>query len=115
MKIYGARFAQVPEFVLYADVSPTARLLWAVYSRHADPMGGSFPSNGRLSELLKVDPRTIRRAKRELIDAKLIKAETQLDKHGRQTTDKVWLAAVKPRLRGDKTVPPRGDKNVPLY
>lgn len=101
MKIYGQRFAIIPEFVLYADVSPRAKVLWAIYQRHADPMGGCYPSTGRLCELMGgVSPDTVQRAKQELLKAELIKAQPRHDSSGRQTVDAVWLAPLKPPKNG---------------
>lgn len=97
MKIYNQRFAVIPEFVLYADVSHKAKILWAIYQRHASPLGGCYPSNARLRELMGgVSLETVTRAKHELMKAQLIKAEPRFDETGRRTTDDIWLAPLPP-------------------
>lgn len=101
MKVYGQRFAVIPEFVLYAPISSNAVRLWAIYQRHADAMGHAYPGMARLRELMggkkgDVSSDTIQRAKAELVQAELIKVVARFDGHGRQTSDDIWLAPLKP-------------------
>lgn len=90
--VYGEGFAVVPEAVLYAPgVSSVAKLLWAVFARHADQDGRSYPGRKRLAELLAVSEDTIKRAKKELVEAGLIAVKERFDDAGRRTTDDVFL------------------------
>lgn len=90
--IYGEGFAVLPEAILYAPgVSPTAKLLWATYARHADRLGRAYPGRQRLAELLGVSPETVKRAKAELAEAGLIRVKERFDEAGRRTTDDVFL------------------------
>lgn len=91
-QVFGPRYAIVPEEVLYAEVSPTAKLLWAVLQRHADPDGHCYPSKKRLQELLgNVSEDTVRRAKNDLAEAGLIEVSERYDDAGRRTSDDVHL------------------------
>ena len=91
-KVYGDRFAVVPEGILWASgVSPTAKILWALYAFHADREGRCYPRRTLLAEALNVSHDTVSRAKKELIDAGLIRVKERFDESGRRTSDDVFL------------------------
>ncbi len=90
-KVYGQRFAVVPDAVLYAAVSTNAKVLWAILARHADPMGHCYPGRNRLAQLLGCSPNTVSRAKAELVKAKLIECHSRYDDQGRRTSDDVMV------------------------
>lgn len=88
---FGEGFAVVPDAVIVADVSANAKLLWLVLQRHSDPDGRCYPSLKRLGEILGTSADTVRRAKKELLDAHLIDVVERFDDHGRRTSDDVIL------------------------
>lgn len=113
-KVYGPRFAIVPDQVLFADVTATAKLLWAVLARYADPMGHCYPGRRRLAELLGCSIPTIARAKAELIKAKLIECHERYGEGGRRTSDDVFLiggciTSDPPRIKNDTGVRIKND------
>lgn len=90
-KVWGERFAIVPDDVLMAEVSANAKVLWALLARHADPEGGCYPGLKNLAGLMKVSTDTVSRAKKELIEAELLTAEERYDDQGRRTSDHLFL------------------------
>lgn len=90
-RAYGQGFSIVPDSVLYADISPQALRLWAIFQRHSDPDGRCYPGLKRLAGLMRCSTDTVTRAKRELVDAELIECRERHDEHGRRTTDDVYL------------------------
>ncbi len=110
-RVFGERYAVVPDFVLTADVSCNAKLLWIAYQRHADPDGRCFPSRRRVAEqyMNGVSIDTVKRAKKELVEAGLIAVDERYDDadNGRRTTDHVTL------LRLPRTSVPMGAKRIP--
>ena len=93
MKVFGQRFAVVPDTVLYAKVPSHAKVLWAILSRHADPEGHCYPAKGRLADLMGVSGDTVRRAKEDLVEAGLMTCRPRYDDTGRRTSDDVCLSA----------------------
>lgn len=90
--VYGQRFAQIPDGVLYAiGVSANAKILWAILQRHADPAGACYPGRKRMADLMGVSEETVKRAKAELVKAKLIECTPRFDTGGRRTTDQILL------------------------
>lgn len=110
-KVYGDGFCVIPDAVLYAPrISANAKLLWGVYARHADAEGRSYPSRSRLAALLSVSEDTVKRAKKELVDAGLVSVRERFDDQGRRTTDDVILHHAR-----RKSAPPVGCKSAPPY
>lgn len=106
-KVFGDSFAVVPEGVLYAPgISCTAKILWAIFQRHADHEGRCYPSLARLAELMGVSKDTVGRAKKELADSGLIATKERFDASGRRTSDDVFLRGAHRKSAG---VPPRTD------
>lgn len=90
-KVYGEPFAVIPESVIYAEVGVTAKVLWGVLALHADSGGRCYPGRKRLAELMRVSEDTVKRAKKELADAGLIRCEERFGEDGRRTTDDLFL------------------------
>lgn len=89
--VHEWEFAMVPAAVLKGDVSANAKLLFTLYCLHASKEGSLHPGNRRLCELMGgVSEDTLRRAKKELLDAGHIRVEARY-LEGRRTTDQVWL------------------------
>lgn len=61
-------FAIIPEWVLYADISPQAVRLYGVLRRYADRDGSCFPSRKRLASDLRMEStKPVDRALKELV------------------------------------------------
>jgi hypothetical protein len=102
-KVWGQRFAVVPDDVLMAEVSTNAKVLWAVMARYADPDGGCYPSVKTLSSIMRVSVDTLGRAKKELIEADLIEAKERFDDQGRRTSDFLFLRGASRKSAGGDT------------
>lgn len=108
--VYGDGFAVVPDAVIFAEVSSNAKVLWAILQRHADPHGRCYPGRRRMAELMGVSEDTIKRVKKELVDAELLCAAERFDEHGRRTTDNLILHHAR-----CKDAPTGGCKDAPTY
>lgn len=102
-KVWGDRFAVVPDDVLLAEVSTNAKVLWAIMARFADPDGGCYPSVKTLAGIMGCSSDTVGRAKRELITAELVDAEERYDEQGRRTSDYLFLRGASRRSAGGDT------------
>lgn len=105
-RVVGEKFAVVPESVIEAEVSCNAKVLWVIFRLHADPEGRCYPGRKRLAELMGCSAETVKRAKKELLEAKLIECHERYDEDGRRTTDDVFLTPARvttdpPRVTGD--------------
>lgn len=98
----GEKYAVVPEAIIEADISVNAKFLWVIFRLHADPEGRCYPGRKRLAELMRCSAETVKRAKKELLEAKLIVCYERYGEDGRRTTDDVYLTP--PRVTTD---PPR--------
>lgn len=64
----GGKFAQIPEWVLDADISDGAVRLYAVLARYADrKTGKAFPSRSTLAERIKKQHKSVDRHLKELV------------------------------------------------
>lgn len=90
-KVWGQRFAVIPDDVLMAEVSTNAKVLWALLARYADPDGHCYPSLKTLAGLMRCSNDTVGRAKKELVDASLLEANERHDDQGRRTSDDLIL------------------------
>lgn len=93
-RVYCERFVTIPELVLFADISPNALRLFALFQWHGGQEGRCYPGLKRLAELMNCSIDTVGRARRELVSAGLIECRERHDEHGRRTTDDVYLTAV---------------------
>jgi DNA-binding transcriptional MocR family regulator len=112
------KFAIVPEWLVYAEVSDVAVRLYAVLARHADQNGRSHPSRSRLAELMRCSTKTVDRAAKELAALGALdvndrfrgKAQTSNEWHIRTSDPATPLSL--PLDRGDISVPRGGDVDV---
>ena len=76
-------FAIIPEWVLYADISPQAVRLYGVLRRYADRDGSCFPSRKRLASDLRMEStKPVDRALKELITIGAITSEHRFTEQG---------------------------------
>jgi hypothetical protein len=107
------RFAVIPEWVLYADVSAQAVRLYAVLRRKADnETGASFYSRRTLAGLLRVkDPKVVDRTVAELEAIGAVKVTRgRLSEHGDPTTNLYTVRTSRPRGVVVEKPLPRGRK-----
>lgn len=90
-KAFGERFAIIPDSVLFSTLSANAFRLFAILQRHSDVLGHCYPGLKRLAQMMGTSEDTIRRAKRELVDAGFLTCLPRYDDLGRQTTDDLFL------------------------
>ena len=95
-KVYGERFAVVPESVLFAPISDRAMRLWSILARYADPEGHAHPGRRLLSEKLACSLTTLDRAITELKDAGLLAVVPRFTKEGDQTSNDYRLISGPP-------------------
>jgi hypothetical protein len=65
-QVYGVPFAQIPEWILDAEISDRAVRLFCVLHRHANSEGRAFPGRTAISERLKCSTGSVDRALNEL-------------------------------------------------
>lgn len=111
-RVSSPSFAIVPEAVLFADVSHTAKVLWAVLAWCADRDGYCYPGATYLAEALGVSTDTVRRSKRKLADAGLLTCEERFDDTGRRISDDIQLGAGYARVRGAPSKNAGGDPGI---
>ena len=76
-------FAIIPEWVLYADISPQAVRLYGVLRRYADRDGSCFPSRKRLASDLRMEStKPVDRALKELVSIGAITIEHRHTEQG---------------------------------
>lgn len=76
-------FAIIPEWVLYADISPQAVRLYGVLRRYADRDGSCFPSRKRLASDLRMEStKPVDKALKELISIGAITSERRFTEQG---------------------------------
>lgn len=76
-------FAIIPEWVLFADISPQAVRLYGVLRRYADRDGSCFPSRKRLASDLRMEStKPVDRALKELIAIGAITSEHRFTEQG---------------------------------
>ena len=104
MKITAdVRFSTVPEWLIYADVSPQAIRLYAVLDRHADKSHRAVPGQARLARLMRASVATVKRATAELerVGAvSVIRGETE---DRQKATNEYVLHVSPPEVTGELT------------
>jgi len=76
-------FAIIPEWVLYADISPQAVRLYGVLRRYADRDGSCFPSRKRLASDLRMEStKPVDKALKELVSISAITIEHRHTEQG---------------------------------
>lgn len=90
-------FALTPEWVLDADVSDRAKVLYAVLGRYADDKSGEcWPSRSTLAERLRCSPDSLDRAKTELQRIGALDWSSQTRDDGGLTSNRYRLLRVEP-------------------
>lgn len=100
------RFAIVPEWVLYADISAQAVRLYAVLARYADQSNRANPSRRAIAERMRCSRDTVDRALRELQTIGAVRVVPQVSEHGDRTSN-LYVLAVRPPSRTDAPTPPQ--------
>jgi hypothetical protein len=97
-------FAIIPEWVLYADVSPQAVRLYGVLRRYADRDGSCFPSRKRLASDLRMEStKPVDRALKELVTLGAITIEHRHTEQGDLQSNLYMVLSVP--LGGDEKLP----------
>lgn len=98
------KFAVVPEWVLYADISAQALRIYGVMARYADKgTGKAFPSHRAIAERGRCSIRTVQRALTELIELGAIEATERRDAAG-QHSNEYFIRVSRPLDMGDQGV-----------
>lgn len=107
-------FAIVPEWVLYADISPQAIRLYCVLNRHANKEGKATPSRRRLAKLLGVkDEKVVDRALSQLADLGAVEVHHRRNPDApREFTSSEYVVRQTPPPGGRKAPTP-GDSDAP--
>lgn len=118
-------FAITPEWVLYADISPTAKVVYAVLQRYANSDSFCFPSRKTIAERILVSVKSVDRALEELEKVGAIRINRRQNPDGSYTSNLYQVVTLNPRnpvtvlgtkttLGGDKNDPRGRDKNDTL-
>lgn len=108
-------WAVIPASVRYdADLSSTAKLLYAEITAMSDATGFCWASNSYLAKLFDISIRTVTRITTQLEERGLVTLEIVRGPKGNITERRIWVspAAVKARGGIDKNVHTPMDKNV---
>lgn len=84
-------FALTPEWVLDAEISDRAKVLYAVLGRYADDEGKAWPSRRTLAERLRCSPESIDRAVRELREVAALSIVERARPDGSRTSNEYTL------------------------
>lgn len=79
-------FAILPEWVLYAPITPNAKITYAVLQRYANSEGICFPSRATLANRIGVSVRAIDRALGELQDINAVRVQRRKSPEGGWTS-----------------------------
>lgn len=104
-------FALIPEWVLFADISPQAIRLYAVLNRHAARNGHARPGRPRLAELMHISTDTVDRAMKELVAIGAVTVTPQ-EKNGHPAANDYLVAQIPQGSRNDAANPTRTDAAI---
>jgi DNA-binding MarR family transcriptional regulator len=118
-------FAIIPEWVLYSEISPTGKIVYAVLQRYANSENVCFPSRKTISERIHVSIKTVDRALDELEQLGALKTVRRMNSDGSFTSNLYHLTSTNPgnpvtvvgtnlTLPGDKFDARGRDKNDTL-
>lgn len=97
-------FAIIPEWVLFADISPQAVRLYGVLRRYADRDGSCFPSRKRLASDLRMESvKPVDKALKELITIGAITSEHRYTEQGDLQSNLYTVLSIP--LGGDEKLP----------
>ncbi len=101
IQVIGPRFVMLPNFVLESAVDAQAVRLYAVLLSYAGCEGDAFPSLRKIRERMgMVSDQTVRRARRDLVDAGLISVVERVRDNGSQTSNLYSVYTDYPRTGG---------------
>ncbi len=89
-------FAIIPEWVLYSEISPTAKIVYAVLQRYANSENVCFPSRRTVSERIHVSIKTVDRALDELEQLGALKTVRRMNSDGSFTSNLYHLTSTNP-------------------
>jgi hypothetical protein len=98
------KFAVVPEWILYADISAQALRIYGVMARHADKgTGKAFPSHRVIAERGRCSIRTVQRALAELVQLGAIEITERKTEAG-QHSNEYFIRVSRPMDTSDQGV-----------
>lgn len=115
-------FAIIPEWVLYSQASPTAKVVYAVLQRYSNSDGVCFPSRKTVADRIGVSVRSVDRALDELEAEGVLTVSRRQNPDGSftsnlyhlTTANPVTVLATKTTLGSDKNDTRGSDKNDTL-
>lgn len=112
------RFAIIPHWVIYSDLSDAALRLYAVMAKYADNSSGkAWPSRGTLAKDMRKSEKTVDRAIKELVQAGALRVSRRYDPETREYRSNLYtLITAKPAIEEGVASPvsPPTPKDVPL-
>jgi DNA-binding transcriptional MocR family regulator len=97
--VVGTTFAQIPEWLLEADVSSRAIHLYAVLQGMAGKKGAAWPTRKTLAARTRCSPDTVDRAVDELVQADALRIEPRFSEDGDRTSNRYVVLSERPDLR----------------
>lgn len=95
-------FSMVPDWILYADITPVTLKIWCVLARFANRDDFAFPTIETIAKASGLSIPTLRRALKELEGLGAIEIVSQYDENGRQRSNGYFLNYVRPSGEGIK-------------
>ena len=110
------RFAIIPHWVIYSNISDAALRLYAVMAKYADnATGKAWPSRGTLANDIRKSEKTVDRAIKELVEAGALKVSRRYDPETREYKSNMYtLITAMPTVGVASPVSPPTPTNVPL-
>lgn len=90
-KVHAQPFAQIPEWVLDADISDRATRLFSVLHRYANSDGRAFPGRKAIAERMRCSVDSVDRAMNELVAIEAVHVKAEWRNDGSQTSNSYWL------------------------
>jgi hypothetical protein len=106
-------FALIPEWVLYADISPAAKVVYCVLHRYANSNGKCFPSRKSISSKAGIGLSTLDRAIDDLIALEAVKVKRRTSETGSPTSNEYTVIVNRPTP--DLNRPPIENEQTPLF
>ena len=106
-------FALIPEWVLYADISPAAKVVYCVLHRYANSNGKCFPSRKSISAKAGIGLSTLDRAIDDLIALEAVKVKRRTSETGSPTSNEYTVIVNRPTP--DLNRPPIENEQTPLF
>jgi hypothetical protein len=106
-------FALIPEWVLYADTSPAAKVVYCVLHRYANSNGKCFPSRKSISGKANIGLSTLDRAIDELVALGAVKVARRTSESGSPTSNEYTVILNRPLSNMDR--PYIENEQTPLF